>query len=649
MADTSAIRAGRAFVEIFADSTKLESALKNIGRKFTALGSMVAGWGKSMLAIGAAVLAPMIGLAKVTASMGDEFNKMSARTGVSVETLSEWAYAATLGGSSADALENGLRKMQKTLLDARMGLSTAVDALNVLGISMSELESLSPEDQFKRIGDAISKIPDPSVRAGVAMEIFGRSGTALLPMLAKGAAGLEEVQKQARALGLTISTESAQAAADFTDKMSELWFIIKKAGFDIGSVLLPPLTDAANIIERLVSTSMKWLKENKEVVVITLAIGAALVTAGAALYVFGTALVWSVGVVSAIGSAISTAWAAIAAVGGAIATVFTSPVLAAVAAVAVLGGTIAWASGAGGKALDWLGERFSELKGFATEAFHGIADAMMAGDIQLAANILWVSLRIAWREGVDKLSEIWEGFKTGFKNTLAAIFAGALAATAFGVHALTNAWIKAIDTITKAWIGLQNIIANKQQDILGSAVKVYEHIRKRFGLETVSDAEVDKYTNEQKNKTDKSAQSDLAGNRSQTDADLAAEKALHTKTLKSIVDAFGPGDSNNPTAAQDDAELTKLKAELAALLEKAKGERARFPAGNLPGAGSPPGFVSGLDHAEKKVFGTFSASAARVSGGGAPLDKIAEATKNTATNTKGMFDLLKNFDNTQGL
>jgi len=42
------------------------------------------------------------------------------------------------------------------------------------------------------------------------------------------------------------------------------------------------------------------------------------------------------------------------------------------------------ASGAGGKALDWLGDRFGTLKDDALSAYQGIADAFAAGDLALA-------------------------------------------------------------------------------------------------------------------------------------------------------------------------------------------------------------------------------------------------------------------------
>ncbi|MCX7704278.1 MAG: hypothetical protein N2234_09330, partial [Planctomycetota bacterium] len=48
------------------------------------------------------------------------------------------------------------------------------DALAMLGLSVRQLASLSPDQQFVVIAEALSKIPDPTRRAAVAMEVFGK-------------------------------------------------------------------------------------------------------------------------------------------------------------------------------------------------------------------------------------------------------------------------------------------------------------------------------------------------------------------------------------------------------------------------------------------------------------------------------------------
>jgi len=210
MANTQGIRAGRAYIELGVGD-KLTAGLKRAQARLRAFGTSVTGMGVKLMAVGGAMAAPFVIAAKNFASMGDAVAKMSRRTGVGVEALSELGYAAELSGTSMESLENGLRRMQRTIYDAGRGLSTAKDALADLGLSAKDFKGLSPEDQFTVLGEALSRIEDPSRRAAIAMTILGRSGTALLPMVAKGAAGLDELRKKARDLGLSISTKDAAA------------------------------------------------------------------------------------------------------------------------------------------------------------------------------------------------------------------------------------------------------------------------------------------------------------------------------------------------------------------------------------------------------------------------------------------------------
>lgn len=106
---------------------------------------------------------------------------MSARTGISVESLSELGYAAQQSGTHMETLEGGVRKLQKFLVAAAQGSDSALSVLRDLGLTLADLGRLTPDQQFERIADRIARIPDPALRAATAMELFGKTGTALLP------------------------------------------------------------------------------------------------------------------------------------------------------------------------------------------------------------------------------------------------------------------------------------------------------------------------------------------------------------------------------------------------------------------------------------------------------------------------------------
>jgi hypothetical protein len=123
MAKSTSIRAGRAFVELFADDSKLVRGLRRAEQKLKAFGDSIRNLGLKMVGVGSAILAPLAASAKLFGSYGDSVAKMARRTGLSVAALSELQFAAGQSGVEVSELENGLRRMQRMIYDARRGLA----------------------------------------------------------------------------------------------------------------------------------------------------------------------------------------------------------------------------------------------------------------------------------------------------------------------------------------------------------------------------------------------------------------------------------------------------------------------------------------------------------------------------------------------
>jgi hypothetical protein len=115
MAGAANVRAGGAFVELWADGKNLNKGLKESLAKVQAFGKAISGIGTRLGAVGGAITAPLIGAAKLFADSGSALEVMSQRTGVSVEQLSLLGYAAKQSGTDMEGVEVGIRKMQKAL------------------------------------------------------------------------------------------------------------------------------------------------------------------------------------------------------------------------------------------------------------------------------------------------------------------------------------------------------------------------------------------------------------------------------------------------------------------------------------------------------------------------------------------------------
>ncbi len=261
--------------------------LKKFNKKFSDGLKVVGG---AIAGVGASIVATGIASVKTYAEMGDAVDKMSKRTGLAAETVSELRYAAELSGTSLEAVEKATKTMGNTMLDAQNGLATAVRAFDQLGISLEDLQSLSPEERLITLMEAVADIEDPSIRSAAAMDVFGKSGTELLPMLSDGAAGLEAMRQEARDLGIVFDEESAGKAADFADTMTKLEGSLNGLKMAIAEAIVPVLKQLIDHIMPIIQKFKDFAAEHPALVGWVFKLGAVLAVVGAAMVTVGMAV-----------------------------------------------------------------------------------------------------------------------------------------------------------------------------------------------------------------------------------------------------------------------------------------------------------------------------------------------------------------------
>ena len=663
MPQAGAIRAGRAFVELFADDSKLVRGLRRASAKLKAFGESVRNMGLKLAGLGAAVATPLLASTKVFSKMGDDLAKMSARTGFSVETLSELGFAADLSGASMEDLEKSIRRMQATIVDAAQGLSTATDALATLGLKVEDLAGLSPEQQFKLIADRLAKIEDPTLKAATAMELFGRSGTMLLPMLSGGAAGIEELQQQARRLGLTISTEDAKAAERFTDTLSIMWKVLKQGVFIVGSALVPILSQLAQWVTKVAVSAAEWIKRNKELIVTILQVAVGVVAAGLALVTLGYAIT-GLAKVMAILATVVTGVGTVLKLLGAVLAWMISPIGLVITAVAALGVYLLYATGMGAKALGWLGERFSELKDEAVASYQGIADALAAGDIGLAAKILWLTLKMEWTKGINFLEKAWLNFRNFFIKIGYDAWHGLLATVEIVWHALEVGWIETTAFLSKTWTQFTGWVTKAWHWCGKQLSKAWNWVKKQFDSSFDADAAnraADEYYEAKKAEIEQETGRKLAEREERRQQERERATQVHEATMAEIgrqnLQKHQELDTEyQQRMADNEADLAKARKEWQDSLEEARKKRqAKEAAG--PGKMEGPedllakirGGVAGLgdllDQTARKTIGaagTFNAAALLGLQAGGADDRIANATERTAKGVEGLRQDVKN-------
>jgi hypothetical protein len=125
-------------------------------------------------------------------------NKFAREIGATTQGLSELQYGMRSLGGDNQTLDAGLSTLNQTLGNAVTGGSAAADTFARLGLSAATLASMPTDQAFIKIAGAIAAIPDAGGRAAAAVQIFGESAGALLPLLSQGEAGLAAMADAAK-------------------------------------------------------------------------------------------------------------------------------------------------------------------------------------------------------------------------------------------------------------------------------------------------------------------------------------------------------------------------------------------------------------------------------------------------------------------
>lgn len=298
-------------IELILESKSFTAQMQKVNDAFAKTNSDLQKFGKSMqkvgasfAAVGGAITAALGVAVKSLANAADVADDTAKRTGLTVEAVQELGYVAKMTGSNLAMVEVALRTMQKGLTDNGTESAAFTSALETLGLSLAELRAMNPQAQFDALSQAIAGVTDPSQRAGLAMTVFGRAGTALLPMLAEGADGIAKLKDEAHKYGYVMSQEVAEAGSNFNDNLDRLKGSLGGLAQQVVAGLLPTLNSLVKCAADVVAGIKEWINNNPNLVS-TLAHVAASV--GAVLTVFG-ALVAACGSWIALAPAVGAAW-----------------------------------------------------------------------------------------------------------------------------------------------------------------------------------------------------------------------------------------------------------------------------------------------------------------------------------------------------
>jgi len=219
-----------------------EKSGKSFGQSLTS-GLKVAG--KAMAALYTGTVAVAAAIAKVTlnsAKYGDEIAKESQKLNMSTAGYQKWSTMLEMAGTSIDVMSMGMKTFTGILDEASKGNATALLTLQRLGLGYEDFAGLSVEDSLKKVVEQFQRMEQGAEKTQLAVDLFGRSGQELLPLLNQEVGSIDELFKSYEELGLIISDDVLRASEDLDDQLSLLKKSFKVAAVNIGTVFMPAIS-----------------------------------------------------------------------------------------------------------------------------------------------------------------------------------------------------------------------------------------------------------------------------------------------------------------------------------------------------------------------------------------------------------------------
>jgi len=238
----------------------------------SALGAIGIGLGVGALASYAA------GLINAAAEM----EHLSERTGIAVGRLSELTYAAKLANVDVGQFGTAMSFFEKTMVAGTNSTSKAGQIFAALGVDITQ----GPNVALTQFAERASAIDDVAVKTSVFREVFGKAGADLI----EWAKNLKETTDQAKALGITMSEETAASAKLLEDNLKALKAQSAALSLQWMSNDIGALAAMAINIEKAAESGNKWLQILKELAKLLSATGGVMKDMPGIIGQYGTAM-----------------------------------------------------------------------------------------------------------------------------------------------------------------------------------------------------------------------------------------------------------------------------------------------------------------------------------------------------------------------
>ena len=230
-----------------------DGGIRSVGNKLQGLASQakdtvgsLAGIG---LQLGAIAAVSVIGIKlKGAIDTLDQLDDLAEKSGIAVEAISGLRFAGEVVGTSTEAIATGVKKLAVAMAAASGGAKEQGAIFDALGVNYKKLDGTlrSTDDVLGDVASQFANFKDGPEKAALAIQLFGKSGEALIPLLNKGGEGIATLSQEAKRLGVVFSADLAASAAEFNDNLKKIQLASEGTAAAIAGKLLPTINTLMN-------------------------------------------------------------------------------------------------------------------------------------------------------------------------------------------------------------------------------------------------------------------------------------------------------------------------------------------------------------------------------------------------------------------
>ncbi|WP_225063099.1 transglycosylase SLT domain-containing protein [Komagataeibacter rhaeticus] len=211
---------------------------------------------------GAASVAGVYRLASAWAQVGTDLRTTSRTMGMAPQKLQAMQNAAKLAGGSAESMTGALQQLSQTRWAATHNQDPAAAAqFRAVGVSMKELQTLSPDKLFQRVAARLRDIRDPAAQAVAATSLFGGAAQGLMPIFQQTNKEWQQTLDQARRYS-HMTQASVDAANSLRRSQTALGESVEDFGNSLSEAAAPGVQKLTEFVTGLIDANRAWIAQD---------------------------------------------------------------------------------------------------------------------------------------------------------------------------------------------------------------------------------------------------------------------------------------------------------------------------------------------------------------------------------------------------